>query len=113
MSGVKFHNLYVCRGTPLQEHYEAGKYRPMELPEFLSQLSAALMRLKPTTVIHRLNGNPLEGELLAPTWAANMRRLHNTIRAYFEEHDIWQGKLNGAEQGIPQWYSPTFRGDIS
>ena len=65
VSGVKFHNLYVCRGTTLAKLYEAGKYMPMELPEYLSQLSAALMRLKPTTVIHRLNGNPLEGELLA------------------------------------------------
>jgi len=111
--GVKFHNLYVCRDTNLAKLYEAGKYTPMELPEFLSQLSAALMHLKPTTIIHRLNGNPLEGELLAPSWAANMRRMHNTIRAYFKEHDIWQGKINGAEEGIPEWFSPEYRGDIT
>lgn len=110
--GVKFHNLYVCRDTNLAKLYESGEYTPMELPEFLSQLSAALMRLKPSTVIHRLNGNPLEGELLAPSWAANMRRMHNTIRTYFEEHDIWQGKRNGAEAGIPEWFSPDYRGDI-
>jgi len=110
--GVKFHNLYVCRGTKLATLYETGKYTPMELPEFLSQLSAALMHLKPTTIIHRLNGNPLEGELLAPSWAANMRRLHNTIRAYFKEHDVWQGKRNGAESGIPAWFSPEFQGNI-
>lgn len=112
VSGVKFHNLYVCRGTNLAALYEAKKYLPMELPEYLSQLSAALMRLKPTTVIHRLNGNPLEGELLAPEWAANMRAMHNTIRTYFKEHDIWQGKHNGAESTIPKWFSPDYQGDI-
>lgn len=112
VSGVKFHNLYVCRGTTLARLYEEGKYLPMELPEYLSQLSAALMRLKPTTVIHRLNGNPLEGELLAPEWAANMRAMHNTIRTYFKEHNVWQGKNNGAESGIPKWFSPEYRGVI-
>ena len=64
------------------------------------------MALDPKTVVHRLNGNPAQGELVAPEWAGNMRRLHNAVRAHFEAQDIWQGKLNGAEDGPPDWFDP-------
>ncbi|MGL1863093.1 MAG: TIGR01212 family radical SAM protein [Pseudodesulfovibrio sp.] len=108
--GVKFHNLYVCRGTTLADLHAKNEYTPMTKPEFLDLLSTALMRLKPTTVIHRLNGNPLKDELIAPEWAANMRGLHNDIRAHFKANDIWQGKNNGAESGPPDWFSPDYQG---
>ena len=107
--GVKFHNLYVCRGTGLARLFERGGYTPLTLDEYLSQLSSALMRLSPKTVVHRLNGNPATGELVAPDWAGNMRRLHNRIRDHLEANDVWQGKKNGAEDGIPPWFSPDWR----
>ena len=69
------------------------------------------MHLKPTTVIHRRNGNPLKGELLAPAWAANMRGMHNAIRNHFNANGIWQGKKNGAESAPPDWFSPDYKGD--
>lgn len=112
VSGVKFHNVYVCRNTRLARLFEAGDYTPLTLDEFLDQLSAALMHLSPTTVIHRLNGNPASGELLAPAWAGNMRALHNAVRDHLDAHDIWQGKLNGAETGPPDWFSPEFKGEL-
>lgn len=104
--GVKFHNLYVCRNTPLARTYEDGHYTPLTKDEFLGHLGEAIMHLDPRTVIHRLNGNPLEGELLAPQWAANMRGLHNDIREHLHLYDIWQGKKNGAESAPPEWFSP-------
>ncbi|QGY39817.1 TIGR01212 family radical SAM protein [Pseudodesulfovibrio cashew] len=112
VSGIKFHNLYVCRGTGVAKLYEAGQYVPLSQDEYLTMLSAALMRLKPTTVVHRLNGNPGKGELLAPDWAANMRGLHNAVRSHFEKHDVWQGKHNGAGDAIPPWFDPEYRGVI-
>lgn len=109
--GVKFHNLYVCRNTALAQQHKDGRYTPLTQPEFLDQLSQALMLLAPTTVVHRLNGNPLKGELIAPDWAANMRGLHNEIRAYLDAHDVWQGKRNGAESGPATWNAPDYQGD--
>jgi len=112
LHGIKFHNLYVCRGTSLAKLYEDGQYTPLTQIEFLTDLSEAVMHLNPTTVIHRLNGNPLKDELIAPDWAANMRGMHNAIRAHFKANDVWQGKKNGAESGPPDWYSPDYKGDI-
>ncbi len=110
--GVKFHNLYVCRETKLAKDYETGQYTPLTQSEYLNLLTDALMLLKPTIVIHRLNGNPGKGELVAPDWAANMRGLHNAIRAHFDKHDIWQGKKNGAEEGIPPWFESLYSGPL-
>jgi len=111
--GVKFHNVYVCRGTKLARWFEEGRYAPPALDEYLAWLSAALMRLDPRTVVHRLNGNPAQGELVAPDWAANMRRLHNLVRGHFNGYDIWQGKENGAEDGPPPWFDPEYEGGES
>ena len=113
VGGIKFHNVYVCGGTRLARWFEEGRYVPPSLDEYLSWLSAALMRLDPHTVVHRLNGNPAQGELVAPDWAANMRRLHNLVRAYFKKHDIWQGRENGAESGPPPWFDPEYDGGES
>lgn len=111
LHGVKFHNTFVCRHTPLADDYAAGRYQPMELVEYLDDLSHALMHLRPSMVVHRLNGNPGEGELIAPDWAENLRALHNHVRAFLKENDIWQGKKNGAEAGPPAWYAPDYKGD--
>jgi hypothetical protein len=106
VGGVKFHNVYVCRGTRLARWFDEGRYAPPTRDEYLHWLGEAIMRLDPRVVIHRLNGNPAQGELLAPDWAGNMRRVHNAVRDHFEARDIWQGKLNGAEDGPPEWFDP-------
>ena len=111
--GIKFHNVYVCRGTRLARWFEEGVYAPPTLDEYLTWLSAALMRLDPRTVVHRLNGNPAQGELVAPDWASNMRRLHNIVRDHFERHGVWQGRENGAESGPPPWFEPEYGGGES
>ncbi|WP_419785741.1 TIGR01212 family radical SAM protein [Pseudodesulfovibrio sp.] len=104
VSGIKFHNTFVCRNTPLTRLYEQGGYTPLTLDEYLEQLAAALAHLSPRTVVHRLNGNPAFGELVAPEWAGNMRRLHNRIREHLDTVDVWQGQRNGAEAGMPEWF---------
>ena len=112
VSGVKFHNLYVCRGADLERMYADGAYVPLTQPEYLDWLSEALMRLRPNIVVHRLNANPAKGELVAPAWAGNMRGLHNAVRDHLDANDVWQGKRNGAEDGPPPWFSPDFTGDL-
>ena len=109
ISGIKFHNLYVCRGTRMAQWLEEGRYVPLTQDEYLDWLSEAVMLLDPRIVIHRLNGNPGKGELLAPDWAGNMRRLHNAVRSRFKKNDVWQGKMNGAEDGPPEWFDPEYR----
>lgn len=106
--GIKFHNLYVCRGTALSREWENNAYAPMTQDQYCHWLGEALLRLSPNTVVHRLNGDPAPGELLAPDWAGRKRELHNAIRTHFEQKNIWQGKQNGAENGPPPHFAPDY-----
>ena len=112
VSGVKFHNTYVCRDTPLAHDWEAGRYHPMTLAEYLHALGEGLMLLDPRTVVHRLHADPAPGELLAPDWAGERRAMHDAVRAHLETNDIWQGKNNGAQDGPPPWFAPEYTGEI-
>ncbi|MFH1915092.1 MAG: TIGR01212 family radical SAM protein [Pseudomonadota bacterium] len=110
--GIKFHNVYVARGTRLARLHDQGDFDPPTLDEYLDQLGHALERLSPATVVHRLNANPARGELLAPAWAGNMRALHNAVRAHLDAADIRQGRLCGAAAGPPPWFSPEYKGEL-
>ncbi|WP_147819801.1 TIGR01212 family radical SAM protein [Salidesulfovibrio onnuriiensis] len=107
--GIKFHNLYVCKGTRLAKLWKDGGYAPLTRDEYCQWLGEALMLLSPATVVHRLNGDPAQGELLTPDWAGEKREVHNALRSHLEQHDIWQGKRNGAPDGPPPHFSPDFR----
>lgn len=106
--GIKFHNLYVCKGTRLARIWKEERYKPISREEYCHWLGEALMHLSPDIVVHRLNGDPARGELLAPEWAGLKREVHNAIQNHLEEKDIWQGKQNGAAQGPPAHFAPDF-----
>lgn len=71
VQGVKFHNLYVCRGTALAAMWECGELPLPSREEYAAWVSEALDRLAPGTVVHRLVSDPGPDELLAPAWSAD------------------------------------------
>ncbi|MBU1248768.1 MAG: TIGR01212 family radical SAM protein [Proteobacteria bacterium] len=89
--GLKIHNLYVCHETALAGQWERGEYVPLELPEYVDIVIWALAHLRPDMVIHRLNGDPAPGELLAPDWAAEKQRILTTIHPLMKRLQIRQG----------------------
>mgnify|MGYP000138552914 CR=1 FL=1 len=104
--GIKFHNLYVCKGTRLAKLWKEGGYTPITLEEYCLWLGEALMHLSPAVVVHRLNGDPAPDELLAPEWAGAKRDVHNAIRTHLEKNHIWQGKKHEAVDGPPVHFAP-------
>lgn len=106
VNGIKFHNLYVCAGTRMAALWKNGRYEPITLEEYCDWLGRALMILPPETVVHRLNGDPARGELLAPQWAGEKHTVLNAIRDHLQANDIWQGKDNGAPHGPPDHFTP-------
>jgi len=103
IQGIKIHNLYVCHGTRIAEDYSAGKYSPLSQTEFVDWTISGLEQLSPHTVIHRLNGDPSPGELVAPSWAADKQGILKDIRSGLEERNTWQGKAL-YPQNIPAWF---------
>ena len=70
IEGVKFHQLYVVKDSPLHKLFADGLYQPISLDEYAAAVADAIRLLPEDTVIHRLTGDPAPGELVAPSWAS-------------------------------------------
>jgi radical SAM protein (TIGR01212 family) len=101
VSGIKIHNLYICRDTNLESAWRAGTLELLSREASLSWLVHAIALLRPEIVIHRLNSDPEQGELLAPTWAQEKSAFLNAIKERLRETDTWQGKALG--RSLPNW----------
>ena len=92
VQGVKFHCLYVCRGTVLARMFERGEYCPWTQEEYVEAMAEALPWLRPDIVVQRITGQPGREELLAPAWAARVLETSGRIEAELAGRDTWQGK---------------------
>ncbi len=82
--GVKFHLLYVVRGTKLEQEYLAGRYTPLRFCEYASILKECLRLLPAETVVHRITGDGDKKTLVAPLWSADKKRVLNDLRKYLK-----------------------------
>ena len=80
--GVKFHLLHVLRGTDLEQDYEAGKFRCLELPEYAHWLKTCLAEVPPHVVVHRITGDGAKKDLVAPLWSGDKKRVLNYLNKY-------------------------------
>lgn len=97
--GVKLHLLHVLRGTDLAVDYAAGKFRTLELEEYIGVLEDCLRVLPPEVVIHRLTGDGAKRNLIAPAWSGDKKRVLNAIRAAFIHDNLVQGSALDAGEG--------------
>ncbi|WP_296303974.1 TIGR01212 family radical SAM protein [uncultured Desulfovibrio sp.] len=104
VAGLKLHNTYVPRGTVLAAQYAAGRYRPLARDEYVDLICAALPRIPSRIVLHRLQGDPAPGELLAPGWAAEKRGIITDIRRALAARGLWQGCRADVPDARPAWY---------
>jgi uncharacterized protein len=105
VNGIKLHNLCVSNGSALARSWQKGEYAPLQRSEYVRTCVRALVALRPDIVVHRLNADPGQEELLAPEWAMQKTVLLGMIRSRMEELDVWQGKASGAAGGVPEWFS--------
>ncbi len=90
--GIKFHHLYVVKGTKMAEMYLKGQYTPLSQDEYIDILIEALEQLPSQVVIQRLMGDPRKDELLAPEWSLHKRETLNLIEKRLKERNTWQGR---------------------
>ncbi len=84
IDGVKFHELYVVRSTPLSRMYQQGRYEPISQDFYAKMVAKAIGILPKETVIQRLTGDPDPGELIAPKWATRKQETISMIHKYLE-----------------------------
>lgn len=89
--GVKIHMLCALEGTKLAQIYKAGEIDFMSQDEYVSTVCDFLEYLPKNTTIHRLAGNGLRTELVAPKWIGKKLDTLNRIDREFEKRNSYQG----------------------
>lgn len=89
--GVKIHMLCALEGTKIADMYKKGEIEFMTEDEYVQTVCDFLEYLPPKTTIHRLAGNGLRTELVAPRWIGKKLDCLNKIDREFLKRDSWQG----------------------
>lgn len=89
--GVKIHMLCALSGTKLAEMYRNKEIDFMSEDEYVSTVCDFLEYLPPKTTIHRLAGNGLRTELVAPRWIGKKLDCLNKIDREFIKRNSYQG----------------------
>lgn len=95
IDGLKFHELYIVRGSGMERLYHEGHYRPLCQNEYVDLVCEALALLPWRIVIQRLTGDPRPEELVAPEWARYKTKTLKKIEETLLLRDLWQGKYRG------------------
>lgn len=98
IQGVKIHSTYIISGTKLEEMYNVGKYKPLELSEYINLACLAIGNLNKEFIIHRISGDAPKDILIAPSWNAHKKWIMNGIEKKLKEDDIYQGKY------LEEWF---------
>jgi len=89
--GVKIHMLCALEGTKVADMYRKGEIEFMSEDEYVSTVCDFLEFLPAKTTIHRLAGNGLRTELVAPRWIGKKLDTLNRIDREFIRRDSRQG----------------------
>lgn len=91
VDGVKIHMLCALENTKLATLYKNGEIDFMSEDEYVKLVTDFLEILPPQTTIHRLAGNGLKKNLIAPRWLGAKLDCLNKIDREFIKRDSYQG----------------------
>jgi len=94
VDGVKIHMLCALENTRLANLYEIGKIDFMSEDEYVNLVCDFLEILPAQTTIHRLAGNGLKKNLIAPRWLGAKLDCLNKIDREFLRRNTYQGFTN-------------------
>ena len=94
VDGVKIHMLCALKDTKLAKLYEVKDIDFMSEEEYVDLVCDFLEILPPKTTIHRLAGNGLKKNLIAPRWLGAKLDCLNKIDKEFIRRNSYQGSKN-------------------
>ena len=92
LGGVKIHNLYAVKNTPLAEQVARGEVTLIQRDEYLRVLVDFLELLPPSTLVERVSGDAPPDYFVGPGWCLDKAAVRAALEAEFERRDTWQGK---------------------
>ena len=95
IDGVKIHMLCALENTKLADMYNNGEIAFMTEDEYVNTVCDFLEYLPADTTIHRLAGNGLKKELIAPRWIGKKLDCLNKIDREFIRRNSFQSSKFG------------------
>lgn len=92
IQGIKIHMLHVVKNTQLANIYQKMPFPLLEKNEYVDLVCDQLELLREEIVIHRLTGDPVKEELIAPIWTLKKIDVLNGIDKELAQRDSYQGK---------------------
>ena len=90
IDGIKIHLLCALKDTELEQMYIRGEFNPISAEEYIDIVCDYLEILPQKTVIHRLAGNGLKKNLVAPKWLPEKFKVLNLIDRELERRGTFQ-----------------------
>ena len=78
--GIKLQLLHVLKNTDLAEVFNSGKFKTMEMDEYIELLKKCVEILPDDMVVHRLTGDGAKKDLISPLWTGDKKRVLNEIK---------------------------------
>lgn len=91
IDGIKIHNLFIAKGTVLGDLYINSPWELMSMDEYIEIVCKQIAILDPDIVIHRLTGDPVKDELIAPNWATRKIDILNGVVKFLKKNGLKQG----------------------
>ncbi|SCG84380.1 hypothetical protein DW1_2820 [Proteiniborus sp. DW1] len=89
--GVKFHLLYIQKGTDLHEYYKKSPFHILSMEEYISLIVDSIEYLPQDMVIHRLTGDGKRALLVEPLWSLDKLRVLSGIDMELKRRNSYQG----------------------
>ena len=92
VQGIKIHMLHIVKDTPLATMYKKNPFHVLTKEEYVDIVIEQLEHLRPEIVIHRITGDPVKEDLIAPTWLLKKFCVLNEIDKEMVKRNTYQGK---------------------
>ena len=92
IQGIKIHMLFVLKNTLLEKIYLKDKFHILTKEEYIDIICEQLELLREEIVIHRITGDPMIEDLIAPNWLIKKTILLNDIDKELLKRNTYQGK---------------------
>jgi len=89
--GVKIHSTYIIKNTRLENMYNAGEYKALELETYVDKVCEIISNLRKDIIVCRITGDAPKNILIAPSWNSHKKIILNAINRELEKRCILQG----------------------
>ena len=91
IDGIKIHNLFIAKDTVLGDLYINNPWELISMDKYIEIVCKQIAILDPDIVIHRLTGDPVKDELIAPDWATRKIDILNGVVKFLKKNGLKQG----------------------